>query len=450
MHAFRMFCLFLVAMLIAACTNNYRAPGTDKAGVPADTGFQSDSGNTEDSDADTDVDTDADTDADTDTDTDVGPDDCVDGTDNDGDGFVDSEDPGCADGDGLEGPFNEPEDTDVPDTGGDTGEEPEETAEDCWDAVPYTDINLRHVDHSVADYGTSNWASTGLDYVDVDIVSLFGDCFDSTACVLVSIQDPDSGSWEADIYVPLDVTVWYGLSDPDGEYDNGIYVFLQPDGTIYEVSYFSYSGGTYRGYVLPDSGNPVPEACGNGLITSYWAGSHGGSHFTATQAVRIGELTGSSPIGRPLPIEVDRTHLSNANGTGYVWPAASADSYWSVYSGTGDVYMGSILVVPETTDCTTMQTTPSERLCEVLRDYGMIVVDDSGGTNEVQVPMEEGVVSEVLASEDIDLVNAYRADYGGPGLCDGDEDLTLAYASDIETLMAMAVPLNNPEVSWVE
>lgn len=84
----------------------------------------------------------------------------------------------------------------------------------------------------------------------------------------------------------------------------------------------------------------------------------------------------------------------------------------------------------------------------------MIVVDDSGGRNEMQLPVTEGVVNDVLAETGIDLVNAYRADYGGCGGCeevDGcDEELTLLYAADWMALLAIAVPLTNAEMAWVQ
>lgn len=484
MHALRMFCLFLVALWIAACTNNYEAPGIDKG--PADTASQTDSGS-EDSDADTDADsdmdtdsdsdadTDTDTDADSDSDTDTTPDDCTDGVDNDGDGYQDSEDPGCTDGDGSELPYDEPE-------------EVEETSEDCWNSMPFTlfqsyvDFNLCASDFEGC-FITTDWNS--LSYVDIEIVRLVNAY---TASAEVSVYSPDDGAIEADVFLPT-VTDWTSPTTLyNQESDNQVVAVLEPDGKATEFSYFSFSGGTYRGYVLPDDDANRQDVCtGNGYDLVNWISGHGGPHSpSATQAWRECELTGDCEIMGPKPIEVDKTHLSAMSddpdcSDGYTGLAASADSYYaSGYTGTVQgLCMGSFLTIPPTWndvdedgvvdfdpnwdhsglvndeltyyDCSSnMQSTVGVQYCVAASQYFLYIIDDSGGVDELQLPVAmevesdgsyNDVIAEVVAATGVDLVNAWYENNpdgeDGPYECDGDEDETVAWAEDANLIMSL-------------
>lgn len=307
-------------------------------------------------------------------------------------------------------------------------------AQTCWDSVTF-EIPLRYVNHGKAQLIATDWAS--LAWVDTDPVQIL-DASESTNRVTVYTSGDCGGNVEASLYLPTGYTM-PALGD---QYNNGIVAVLQPDGTVLEVNYLASCGnGKWQGYVLPDS-NPQ-DACDEGIDSTRWLGAHGGSHFTATQAIRGGELTSSAPIGRPLPIEVDHTHLyysaSESDGhAGYRWPAASADGYAASenggYSGTiPDLQMGSILVLPEDFVCTNMQTVPSQRLCEVARDHGFVVVDDSFGEDEVAFPITPEAQADVEVKTGIDLHNA-----------------TGDFASDIEVLMASIQVLANPEEAWVK
>ncbi len=242
---------------------------------------------------------------------------------------------------------------------------------------------------------------------------------------------------EGYVYLPND----FEMRDISDElYNNGIVVAFQPDGTVAEITYLEPCGdGTYTGWLAPDSG--FQNACDAGYSSTDWLGAHGGSHTTATQAIRIGELTSSSEIGRPLPIEIDHTHLAcpedaTSGFDCFTGPfAASGDSYAldsiDGYSGSiPELMMGGIMILPSSFDCTSMRTTPGERLCEVARDYFYFVVDDSYGEDEVAFPIEEGVAEEVEAVEGFGLHNA-----------SGD------YKSDVEDIMAAILIVANPEVA---
>ncbi|MFA6475365.1 MAG: hypothetical protein WCV88_04165 [Patescibacteria group bacterium] len=298
-----------------------------------------------------------------------------------------------------------------------------ETPAECWASVPFQIRDLQ-VDRKIARTVETDWDG-GLDWVDIDPVFVLDGSKDSSP---VTVTAPD-GRRTREVYLPDS----FAMRDTsDDLYNNGIVTALQPDGTVVEISYFDGSSG----WVLPDSA-PF-SACEKGYDSTRWVGAHGGSHTTATQAVRVGELTQTGPIGRPLPIEVDHTHLSCGDGasSGYdcfTGPlAGSGDSYaLSEYTGTiPELTMGSILVLPEGFKCSSLTTLPGKRLCEVARDHFFFVVDDSYGEGEVAFPVADGVREEVVKAEGIDLHNA-----GGN------------YAGDVETIMGSILVVANPTVA---
>lgn len=487
MSAFYAF-LFALALILTGCTNNYRAPGTDKAGVPTDdSGLVNDSGTPAD-DSGTPPD---DSGSDTDTDSGTPSDDCTDGVDNDGDGYIDAEDPGCENGDGLETPFDEPVDTgtgDTGDSGDDTGT-PEESAEDCFNDMPFrlqfhavdynrcTDLGLSFTEC----FGATDWDE--LKFVDTENVGQVNG-FSGT---LVNIYHPDTGAFEGQVYLPTD-TSWYGGATAyNQEYNNGVIVALQPDGTLVEISYYSYSGGIHRGHLLPDDDANRQDACtGIGYDTVNWIGGHGGTHITGSQAWRECEIIGTCDMNRPLPFEGDRTHYRFDStdpycSAGFTGWAASADDYAaSAYSGTmeGQCIGGFFQIVPawddadedgevdtdpswdgiseingELTyyDCTSnMQTIPSYQFCMAASRKFIFSVDDSGGEDEIAIPIAvevesdgsyNDVIANVIAATGVDLVNSryYNNPDGNDGAyeCDGDEGETEAYAEDIALIFSL-------------
>lgn len=307
------------------------------------------------------------------------------------------------------------------DDSGDTEPTPQQQ---CWDDVAFG-IHNRTIDWSIATTVTGDW--TELSWVDTDPVQLL-DASSSTNVVTVFASGDCGGAIETTMYLPEE----FSFPDLGEQYNNGIITALQPNGTVLEVNYMASCGdGSWHGYVLPDS-DPL-DACDVGIDTTRWLGAHGGSHFTATQAIREGELTGSDPIGRPLPIEVDNNHLYYGT-SGYRWPAASADSYAaSEYSGAiPDLVMGSVLVLPQGFDCTVMTTVAGERLCEVARDHGFVIVDDSYGNDEVAFPITPEAQAEAESSLGCSLHNSQDT----------------AFGADVETMMVSIRVLTNPEAAW--
>lgn len=337
------------------------------------------------------------------------------------------------------------------DTGGDTGDSADsgdsgdsgdiedsgytfEENQLCWDSVPF-EIQFLHVDRDVATTVETNW-DDGLNWLDYDPVYILDGSSGNLTKVYWLGGCGNESEVEGEFYLPSGFEM---RDESDELYNNGIVVAFQPDGTVVEVSYLTSCGdGTYEGYILPDG--DAQQACDVGYSNSVWLGAHGGSHTTATQAILPGELTSSDPIGRALPIEVDHTHLKCPTDatSGYdchVGPLAASGDYSALTDYTGSIdglSMGGILILPATYDCTQMATTPAERLCEVLRDQFMFVVDDSYGQDEVAFPMEDSVPGEVLAEWGIELHNA-----------------TGQFAMDLDVLMASVQVVTNPDDTGV-
>lgn len=404
------FCMAFAVMLLVAC-GQYTDTCDRKAGVTVgceDTAITTDSGNTEETATETD-----------DTQTETGDSD-------------DTEETATETGDTNE-------DTD---SGGDTDTDEELSDEQvCWETTPFV-IQEYMIDWTVAETIEADW--TGLEFVDTDQVQYL-DATDSSTIVTIYSAGDCGGSVEDVVYLPDD----YVSPDLGDEYHNGLAAILQPDGTIMEINYFASCGdGSYHGWVLPDSytdpEQPALNAC-DGDFVDYWFGAHGGSHITATQALQPGELTGTDAIERPLPIEIDKSHLfaseDEADGKiGYRWPAQSADGYYSSYGGVvEDLQMGSILVIPpDTFDCTTLLTNPGQRLCEVAQFYGFIVVDDSWTTNRVSIPM--------TMEADVEFESVYGFSPGSARSAYTSDDSD--YAEDVERIFENIQVLRNPESAW--
>ncbi len=318
-------------------------------------------------------------------------------------------------------------DTDTQDTDTGTPGDPIAAERVCWNDFAFQ-IHERYIDWSVATTVPGDW--TVVNWADTDIVQVLDA---STSTQVETVYMPGRcgiGPIEANMYLP----VGYVFPQLGVEYNNGIVVVFQPDGSVLEVNYFQPCfGGGYEGWVMPDA-NPF-GACDSGIDGVRWMGGHGGSHMTATQALRPGELTGSQSIGRPLPIEVDNNHLSATNG-GYRWPAASADAYYlTEYTGTiPNLRMGSILVLPSGYNCMLMVTVPGTRLCEVARDHGFVIVDDSYGANEVAFPISLEAKVGAEATLGFSLHDFQGTQFG----------------ADVATMMLSIRVLTNPEVAWTQ
>lgn len=386
MRAYFQLFFVLVLSLLSACTGADKLPAecytpagcSSEQSDTADTGTPADTDTDSDSDADTDADSDTDTDADSDTDSDT--------------------------------------DTDITDE------------INCWYDVPF-EIKDLIVDRTLAEIVPGNW--TELDWIDFDQIYIEDASSNSIEIEINTICG--SSASEGTIWIPDDFVM---CSESDELYNNGVFAALQPNGKVLEVNYFEDCGdGTYAGYILPDS-SPF-GACDLGYDMTRYVGAHGGSHATATQAIQPGELTNEVAIGRPLPVEVDHTHLYcdplETDGLQcFTGPLASSGDREGDEIYTGEIEgltMGGILVLEQDYDCEgLMRTTPGLKLCQVARDHFFFIVDDSYGENEVAFPMEVSVPDEVEAEFGIQLHNA-----------------TGDYASDVEDIFLSILVVANPD-----
>ncbi|MDP3970221.1 MAG: hypothetical protein Q8P90_00820 [bacterium] len=318
------------------------------------------------------------------------------------------------------------------DTGDDTGSEG--NAPTGWDR-PFLDWH-RTIDWSTATLMSTDWGD--IKWIDLDEVTL----------AVTTTEDPqeefrastDWGDWcagnagvEGTWYVPED-------GDFSEMQDNGLAVFLQPDGSIVEVGMIQDCEGHFGGWILPGGdSDEKPDVYQDDGFT-FWGG-HGGSHLSALGGtIRLGELTGDG-IDHVLAVEPNKLHLyysaDEADGQpGYVWPAHSADSYASDhYIGSiPELQMGSLLAVPKSFNCSDLSTQPATMICDALQTYGGLVVDDSWGEedeSEVAFSAELGVREEAMATFNIELRDA-----GG------------SYATDIEDIFRQVVVITNPQESW--
>lgn len=109
-------------------------------------------------------------------------------------------------------------------------------------------------------------------------------------------------------------------------------------------------------------------------------GSHGGSG-TSGGYISAAELT-AGKIPHAIGVMVYAAKYLSNNGTGYVAPALTADSYYATgYGGTDTTFkMGSRLAIPAGTSCSSLGAGSGDALtvCTAFKTYGGLVVDDSG------------------------------------------------------------------------
>lgn len=373
-----------------------------------------------------------------------GDDDDITGDDDDSSGDDDTtpdDDDSTGDDDDTTG--DDDDDSSPPGDDDDSSDDDDDSTEDpldCW-AEPFRGPGgdySRTIDWASALTVATDW--TSLAWVDTDEVIL----------ATTSLTDPQVpfvasnswGNWCA-ATGPSQGT-WYAPASPllPAEVNNGLAVFLQPDGMLVEISMFDDCGSYRGGWVLPNGASPVkPDVCQTDGFS--WWGGHGGSHLTALGgAIRLGELTGAGPIDHVLSVEVDHTHLfygtSETDGyAGFRWPANSADGYAGgsgpgAYTGViPALQMGSLLALPPAFSCAGLATVPAQKICGALKVHGALVVDDPWGTDEVAFPVQFGVREEVFSSFGIEMHNAV-------GL----------YANDIEAMFASMVVVDNPVTAW--
>ena len=146
---------------------------------------------------------------------------------------------------------------------------------------------------------------------------------------------------------------------------------------------------------------------GPGVFNDYHGSCAYGGSCTAG-LIRKGEL--SNGIRHALRIAITPSVL-NKNAPGgkpYVWPASSADDGdGRSYTGTGNVYMGSLLAIPPSVNIEQIAGppgTPVYELAKALQDYGAYVVDtgylnlyaEPAANDEVQTLLNNTTVPKYL------------------------------------------------------
>ncbi|NJR75614.1 MAG: hypothetical protein HC773_22340 [Scytonema sp. CRU_2_7] len=117
---------------------------------------------------------------------------------------------------------------------------------------------------------------------------------------------------------------------------------------------------------------------GAGVFDKYHGSCAYGGSCTAG-LIRKGELHNGIQHALRISITTDVLNKNTPNGKPYVWPANWADDGdGRSYTGTGNVYMGSLLAIPPDVDIEAIagpQGTPLYELARALQDYGAYVVD---------------------------------------------------------------------------
>jgi hypothetical protein len=194
-----------------------------------------------------------------------------------------------------------------------------------------------------------------------------------------------SASTGQTLHLPSSLLVPDAVKRADGTFNtpNNAAVFLRPDGhTTDNTSALArcIAGGPVYGYRTGEARIDISDLYGAGTY-----GSHGASRLSAIGgAIRPGELSSGDPIRHVLDLVLYAKHLSYSGGTGYRWPALSADSYANGTTYTGGVSamkMGSLLALPVnvTAESVGITSPVALKIFHALQDYGGYVTDDSAG-----------------------------------------------------------------------
>lgn len=120
-------------------------------------------------------------------------------------------------------------------------------------------------------------------------------------------------------------------------------------------------------------------------VYSDWHGTraYGGSAIAGL--IRKGEI--KNGINHALAVAVMRKAMNRYQVIagkkvlkGHIWPASYADGgYETTYGTTGNLYMGSMLVIPQTVNITTLGLSAEGlKIAKALQNYGAYIVDASG------------------------------------------------------------------------
>jgi hypothetical protein len=214
--------------------------------------------------------------------------------------------------------------------------------------------------------------------------------------------------------------------------DTGVMLPVPDNYTITAQSGFSGTQPNFAGGILAADGQTIVDGqavtrCAPGGPVTMFAkrasysiygdgrpsfGGHGGSGMSSVGgSIRVGELTGSSPMRHAVKLTVDcerYCHGIDGANPGYRWPAVAADEgqpYGSLaVAPPVGMGMGSLLAIPANVDLAglSLQTAPARQLAWTLQNYGAYVVDnagpDGGRWDRELLDVETGVYPEVRAA----------------------------------------------------
>ena len=252
---------------------------------------------------------------------------------------------------------------------------------------------------SRAVYGATGLAAATAVYGDVDYFYTL-----HSSDPVVPLYD-DSNVWSgprcsATQSSGISVNIPTSLIVPDtsgSDTPNNAAAFLLPNGhTLEQVNALARcaSGGRIYGVPAEQNGGNVEDLYGSGIT-----GGHAGSNLSSIGGtVRLGELTGSSPIRHALKIEVDGRYLNYSTVKhGFEWPATAADACApSCYTGSvSTMVQGALLAIPPSATETTLglTTAAGKKLFHALQDYGAYIVDNSDDPS-YNIAVENGVKAE--------------------------------------------------------
>jgi len=193
------------------------------------------------------------------------------------------------------------------------------------------------------------------------------------------------------VHLPADAVV------PDaagGQTPNASSALVQPDGRIVSLNVTARCTpgaddlhGTPSWQFTPARASQLDADARLTGAGSY--GGHGGGGLSALGGtLTAADLVSPAPIHHALSLDINGAeYLSDAGGTGHVWPALHNDdcagcaSYVGGYHGTTPALrMGALLALPPSVSAAAagVRTPLGLKLFHALQDYGAYVVDDTG------------------------------------------------------------------------
>ncbi|HUD06869.1 MAG TPA: hypothetical protein VMR34_03210 [Candidatus Saccharimonadales bacterium] len=158
--------------------------------------------------------------------------------------------------------------------------------------------------------------------------------------------------------------------------------FLGTDNmTVYQGQTLQLTAGGNPGFGGQADSTQPPVT----LESAGTAGCHGGSGLSGLGGTLTNaDFSSSSPIQHALKIAIDCNESCSDKGSGYTWPATSADYQYNVsgtanyYGGTNtNVHMGSLLALPPSINPSSFSNAIVQKLATATQDYGAYIVDNT-------------------------------------------------------------------------